>query len=388
MITRDIKSILLDMSKRVPIISVTGPRQSGKTTVIKDTFKTYEYINLENLAMQNLAKADPVAFLKSFGRKIIIDEAQYVPEIFSAVQVISDEDEQPGNFVLSGSQNFLLSKNIGQSLAGRVAVIKLLPLSFNELKLYSKKFTYKEVMINGCYPRLYNSKEEPYRFYRNYIKTYIARDVKDLLDVRNTDDFLRLLILLASRSGQLLNYASLAKDLAVDVRTIKSWISVLETSYVIYLVRPHFKNITKTMVKSPKIYFYDTGLLCYLLNVRNNKDFEIKGYKGQIFENFVMSELVKFYYNNDLDDRLSFYRDKYKVEVDVFDDTYNAKFMCCEIKAGETYHENFKSNLLKLSNKGLIDIDSSCIVYGGEGHFKDGNIHVFGFNEWLEMVYK
>ncbi|MDO5329792.1 MAG: ATP-binding protein [Coriobacteriia bacterium] len=387
MIKRDIEKTLLDLACSVPILSVTGPRQSGKTTLIKSVFNKHEYLNLENPAMQNLAKADPVAFLKSFSNKLIIDEAQYVPEIFSAVQVLSDIDEKPGAFILSGSQNFLLSKNIKQSLAGRVAVVKLLPLSFNEIKNHFNKISYKEIMIKGEYPRLYDTKMDSFRFYRSYINTYIARDVKDLLDIRNTSDFLRLLSLLACRAGQLLNYASLGKELAVDVRTIKSWISVLESSYIIYHLRPHYKNLTKTMVKSPKVYFYDTGLMNYLLNIKNNRDFELKGYKGQIFENFVMSELMKYYYNDDSDDRIAFYRDKNKLEIDIVDNSYDAKYRYCEVKAGETYQKKFNENIKILSDKDMIDLDSACVVYGGIGAFKKDGIQTFGFKEWSNNLY-
>lgn len=386
MINRELKKVLLELSKIVPIISVTGPRQSGKTTILKNVFSNYKYVNLENSIYQNMAKADPVNFLKSFESKLIIDEAQYVPEIFSAVQVISDETEQPGSFILSGSQNFLLSKNIHQSLAGRVAVIKLLPFTYNEVKNFKLSLQYKEFMIKGSYPRLYNSKLKPNMFYKSYIDTYISRDVKEVVDIRNIDDYLNLLTLLASRSGQLLNYSSLAKTLGIDVRTIKSWISVLEASYIVYKINPYYKNLTKSVVKTPKIYFYDTGLLCYLLNVRNVSDFELKGFKGQIFENFVISELIKHYYNNCYYDRIFFYRDKNKLEVDIVDNSYEAKYQYCEIKAGDTYHNYFKSNILKLANKKLIDIDKSCVIYGGIGSFIDENVKILGFNEWLETL--
>lgn len=387
MINRDIEKILINLAKTLPIISVTGPRQSGKTTLLKNIFKNYEYINLENPAMQNLAKADPVAFLKSFEKKLIIDEAQYVPDIFSAVQVLSDANEQPGSFILSGSQNFLLSKNIKQSLAGRVAIVKLLPLSFNEINKHYQNINHKEIMIKGEYPRLYDTKIDSFRFYRSYINTYIARDIKDLLDIRNISDFLRLLSLLATRVGQILNYSSLSKELGIDVRTVKSWISVLESSYIVYILKPYYKNLTKTIVKSPKLYFYDTGLVNYLLNVKTNKDYELKGYKGQIFENFVMSELIKYYYNNDNDDRIFFYRDKNKLEIDIVDSSYDAKYKLCEIKAGETYDKKFKNNIKTLYKKNLIDLDKSCVVYGGIGALKDENIKIFGFEEWSKNLY-
>lgn len=222
MIARDISKELLSLSTLYPVLSVTGPRQSGKTTLLKTTFPKYTYINLEEPATRQKAINDPTVFLRSIKNNVIIDEAQYVPDIFSAVQVISDENEIPGRFILSGSQNFLLLKNITQSLAGRVAILKLLPLSFNELLSSKKQMSLKEIIVKGSYPRLYNSKIKSAQYYRNYIDAYIARDVRDLLDVRNIEDFKGLLKLLASQTGQLVNYQNLSKILKVDQRTIKS----------------------------------------------------------------------------------------------------------------------------------------------------------------------
>lgn len=383
MIERKIKNELLRLAKYFPVVSVTGPRQSGKTTLIKDTFPDYKYINLEIPNFKEQASSDPVAFLRSFGENVIIDEAQFAPDIFSAVQVLSDINEKPGNYILSGSQNFLLLKQISQSLAGRVGILKLMPLTYSELLNSNNISSFKENIFKGGYPRLYDSKIPTDIYYKNYIETYISRDVKGYLDVRNYTDFKNLLTLLAERAGQLINYSSLAKSLQVDVRTIKSWISILTSSYICFTLSPYFRNRSKTLIKTPKIYFYDTGLLCHLLNVFTDNDFETIGYKGKIFENYVISEKFKNYYNQNADARLYFYRDTNNNEVDLIDETKNAKFSLCEIKAGETYRSKFSSALIRIANDMDVDTSNSCIVYGGENSFTDGDINVLTPNEFL-----
>ena len=383
MIERKIKSELLQLAKYFPIITVTGPRQSGKTTLVKSIFSQYKYINLEIPNYRNQASLDPVAFLKSFGDNVIIDEAQFVPEIFSAVQVLSDENEKPGNYILTGSQNFLLLKQISQSLAGRVGILKLFPFSYEEL--VNKPFieSYKEHMLSGGYPRLYESQIPPRIFYKNYLDTYISRDVKDFLDVRNEIDFRNLIILLAERSGQLINYSSLSKALKVDIRTVKSWINILVSSYICFTLSPYFRNKGKSLIKTPKIYFRDTGLLCYLLNVETDNDFETAGHKGRIFENYIISEKLKKYNNYNIDSRLYFYRDKNNIEVDLVDETKGAKYILNEIKAGETYHNKFKSSLVRVSSELSVDIDNCCVVYGGSNSFKDEGVNVIDTHKYL-----
>lgn len=382
MIQRNIKKQLKELAQQFPIVSVTGPRQSGKTTLIKQTFKNYKYINLEEPATQAKAKSDPTEFLRSFDSPVIIDEAQYVPYIFSSVQVLSDEKEKPGQFILSGSQNFLLLKNINQSLAGRVGILTLLTLDYNEYKSWNNKANYVDFMINGGYPRIYNSKISSNKFYKSYLKTYIKKDVEGYLDVRNSLSFEAFVKILATRSGQLLNYSSLAKEVSISLNTVKSWISILCSSNICFLLHPYYKNINKRLTKTPKIYFTDTGLLSYLLGVFNANEYQQSNFKGAIFENFIISETLKHYYNCDEDFDLFFYRDDEKTEVDLLDLSKSANINLCEIKSSSLYNAKFTRPLKKVSSYLNIPLQNSCIVYGGQGNFKDGKVQIIDVDSW------
>ena len=382
MIKRNMQTQLRSLASQFPIVSVTGPRQSGKTTLIRNTFPNYTYINLEEPSIQKKAKTDPTEFIRSFKKPIIIDEAQYVPDVFSSVQVLSDENESPGQFILSGSQNFLLLKNISQSLAGRVGILTLLTLDFCELANWNKNLNYVDVMLKGGYPRLYDSNIESKKYYKSYLQTYIHRDVEGYLDVRNSVAFASFIKILASRSGQLLNYSSLAKELSINIRTVKSWISILCSCHICFLLQPYYKNINKRLVKSPKIYFLDSGLLCYLLDVSNVSEYHQSDYKGKIFENFVVSETLKNYYNYDEDAQLFYYRDDEKTEVDLIVIDKNAKYNLCEIKSSSLYNEKYKKPLLKVSNYLNIPHEKVCVTYGGQGAFMDGETQIIDFPSW------
>lgn len=384
-IERKIIKELITISKQFPIVSVTGPRQSGKTTLIKYAFSDYDYINLENPNTRKLAQSDPISFIGSFKNKLIIDEAQYVPDVFSAVQVLSDENEIAGRFVLSGSQNFLLLKNITQSLAGRVAIVKLMPLSYWEINKYDKNLSYSEIMINGGYPRLYSSDIKKTQFFDSYIQTYVQRDVSNYLDVRNTVDFTRFTKLIASRCGQLLNYADIAKKLSINVATVKSWMSILVSSYICFLLPPYYKNVGKRLIKTPKVYFYDTGLLCHLLDIKDISVYHQSEDKGKIFENFVISETFKTYLNKIKDPNLMFYRDVNKNEVDLLEQQSLNTAILCEIKASSLYQEKYSRGVKKVGKMLNIDTSHQFVVYGGDITVNAKGVNVSSFPKWISL---
>ncbi len=318
MIERDISPKALELFKYFPILAITGPRQSGKTTLIKKLFPKMDYVSLEDLDIRNIAINDPRGFLSNYPNGAIIDEIQRVPELFSYLQTRVDETKLPGQFVISGSQNFLLMESISQSLAGRVALLKLLPLSQSELKRVNLlSATSNEAMYSGAYPAIFQNEIPPNLYYPNYINTYIERDVRSLKNIGNLELFNRFLKLCAGRAGQPLNYASLAADTGISLNTAKAWISVLVSSYIIFLLPPHYRNFNKRLIKMPKLYFHDTGVLNYLLGIEKQQQLETHFMVGNIFENYVISEMLKFYYNNSKDAPLFFSNDSEHKEIDI-----------------------------------------------------------------------
>lgn len=278
--------------QKFPVVYLTGPRQSGKTTLSKMTFPNLPYVNLEDISLREIVRADPHGFLKQYDNGLIIDEAQNVPEIFSYIQLYADKKDTAGQYLLTGSQNFLLNEKISQSLAGRVGILKLLPLSYLEIT-QKHDVSIMEAILKGGYPRLYEKAIATNDFFSGYLQTYIERDVRHLKNISSLGSFQKLLSLCAGRVGQLLNLSSLSNDCGMSVPTLKEWISILEASYIIYSAHPLEVNINKQMVKSPKIYFYDTGVLCNLLGIRNENELKQHFAYGSIFENFVINEILK-----------------------------------------------------------------------------------------------
>ena len=299
MVKRIISNRLLALSKKTPILTITGPRQSGKTTLAKTVFPNYRYISLENPDNLDFALSDPKGFLNTYGQKIIIDEAQYAPKLFSYIQTIVDEKNENGLYVLTGSQNFLLHAKISQSLAGRVIIFNLLPFSYDELK--NTKYNIEnlsELIVKGFYPRIYDSGLNSSDWYQSYIQTYLERDVRQILNVGDINAFRNFLRVCAGRCGQVLNLSSIGNDLGISYQTVKKWLSVLEQSYIVYLLQPYFENFNKRIIKSPKLYFYDTGLVCSLLGISSPESYELHYLKGNIFESYVISELLKSKFNS------------------------------------------------------------------------------------------
>lgn len=364
------------MAKKMPVISITGPRQSGKTTLAKACFPKYAYVNLENPDALEEAKSDPRLFLSQHKKGLIIDEVQGMPELFSYIQTQSDESNKPGQFILTGSQNFLLSASISQSLAGRVFITHLLPLSFEELKKTEHwNEDYQAFLLKGFYPRIYDRDIVPSMFYPSYIQTYTERDIRQIINVSNLHLFQKFMRLAAGRIGQLLNYNSLAVELGVDPKTIKSWFASLEASFVVFFLQPHHKNFSKRLVKTPKLYFYDTGLACSLLGIRTPQDVQQHWAKGSLFESMVLADLAKNYFNRAQMPPLYFWRDNTGNELDcLIDEGTSQKNV--EIKSGTTVTSGYFKGLNYYNALSNMPAASSFLIYGGKNNsrWKEGTV--------------
>jgi predicted AAA+ superfamily ATPase len=362
---RTIKKAMDVYLSKYPILVLTGPRQSGKTTFLKNEFTNYTYINLENLDNRTYALNDPNGFLAEHGNFVIFDEAQRAPELFSYLQTKVDNDKIMGQYILSGSQNFHLMRNISQSLAGRVALFKLLP--FDNLEMEHADWLNDDYAVNlqrGFYPAIYDRDIPSKVFYSNYVQTYVERDLTELIQVKNLKLFRNFITLCAARVGQLLNLNSLANECGISQPTAKAWISVLETSYILYQLQPFHSNINKRMTKNSKLYFYDTGLVCFLLKINDAASVKTSAYKGSLFENFIINEYIKQQYHQHLLLDFWFWRDAVGHEVDfIWQDT--EKLNLVEIKASETIiPEMFKG--LSYMKKFMPDlIESKTIVHTG-----------------------
>lgn len=334
MIHRKAVEKVLAMAEKFPVLVFTGPRQSGKTTLAKIAFPDYRYVSLENPENLAFALNDPKGFLEIYDQFVIIDEVQNAPELFSYIQEIVDNSGQCGHYILSGSQNFLLLEKITQTLAGRIYLMELLPLSHSEINQI-KETAIEEELFSGSYPRLYNMNIEPKDFYPGYIKTYVERDVRTILNVQDIKLFRKLLSLLAHYAGQQFNASEIAKKLHVDSKTVQRWMSILEASYIAFTLEPWHANLYKRVVKTPKLYFYDTGLLCYLLGIKSVEELRISSYKGAIFENYVLLEILKSQHaqGNHLD--MYYWRDTNQNEIDLLI-VDGQKIHCIEMKASLT----------------------------------------------------
>jgi uncharacterized protein len=364
MIKRQLTFKILELLDKFPIIAITGPRQSGKTTLSKIVRPDYKYVNLENLADREFAKNDPLGFLETFKNGVIIDEIQNVPSLFSYLQVVTDERKINGEYIITGSQNFLMMEQITQSLAGRVALFTLLPFSIEEIEDTNYKVTkWENYALSGSYPRKIIQNIDATDYYENYVKTYIERDVRLLKNISNLDLFQKFIRLIAGRTGQLFNQSSLGNELDLDNKTINSWFTLLETSFLTFKLNAYHSNFNKRIIKTPKIYFYDTGLLCYLLGIRNENDLNVHFAKGSIFENLVISELHKNAINNSTRSNFYFWRDSLQNEVDLIIET-GSNVNALEIKSGKTVNDSFFKGLNYFKSKN--DKAKLHLIYSGQ----------------------
>jgi hypothetical protein len=366
LVHREITNAILSLASKYPVVALTGPRQSGKTTLLKLLFPDYEYVSLENPDIRMFAETDMNGFLKRYSKYVIFDEAQRVPPLFSYIQTVVDESGIMGQFILSGSQNFHLMQSITQSLAGRVAIFKLFPFDFQELRsenLLSEN--YLDNLVKGFYPAIYDRDIPAKTFYSNYVQTYIQRDVSELIAIKDMRLFQNFLALCATRAGQLLNLNSLATECGISQPTAKSWLSALENSYVVFLLFPYHENFSKRIVKTPKLYFYDTGLLCYLMKVTNSEQLLTHPVKGSLFENMMIGEYLKRMYHRNMLQDIWFWRDSNGHEVDLLVRDIE-KLSVVEFKATQTIMpELFKGLNFFGKESGLLNLNR-IMVYAGK----------------------
>lgn len=363
MFKRDIEKELLYLATQYPVITITGPRQAGKTTLSRLIFPDYQYCNLELPELRQLADSDPQAFFYTFPPPIILDEIQRVPSLLSYIQVKSDELEKKGQFILTGSHQSKLHEAVTQSLAGRTALLTLLPLSIHELSESGLTFPRDSYLFNGFLPRIYKDQLDPTRTYRNYFQTYVERDLRQISNIRNLNDFEKFLYMLAGRIGQLINLQSISSDLGVSSSTLKEWLSILEASSIIYQLKPYYENFGKRVTKSTKLYFTDVGLATYLLGITEVSQVQRDPLIGNLFENLVVIEALKTRMNMGLDANLFFYRDHNQNEVDLIYKK-GRELIPIEIKSAMTYTVSLQKNIdyfQKISGSA-----NGYLIYAGE----------------------
>lgn len=386
MIKRDLEKTISDLLKGFPIVTITGPRQSGKTTLAQYVFHGKPYLSLEDPDIRRMALDDPRAFLSQMPNGGVLDEVQRAPELFSYLQSRVDADGRMGLFLLTGSQQLGLISKITQSLAGRTAFVELLPFSIRELNraaLVSKNLD--EVLFKGGYPPLYDRKLSPPQWLAAYTTAYVERDVRQLLKIQDLDAFQRFVMLCAGRSGQIVNLSSLANDCGITHNTAKAWISILEASYILFQLRPHFTNFSKRLIKSPKLYFYDTGLVCWLLGIRESGQLASHPLRGSIFETFILSELLKTRLNAGEKGQFHFWRDSNGNEVDVIADV-GTKLMPIEIKSGQTLNRDFFIGLERWAKLAGTQATSPTLIYGGLEKSARKEVKIYGWDAVAQVL--
>lgn len=366
-VPRELANRMSELAAKYPVLALTGPRQSGKTTLLKNLFPEYRYVSLEDPFQREFATEDPRRFLATFDSRVIFDEAQRAPSLFSYIQTKTDEDKMMGQYILSGSQNFLLLEKITQSLAGRVSLFKLLPFSHAELSAASPnllKNSPEEAIFWGGYPALYDREIQQTDFFADYIETYVERDVRNLLNVKDLSLFRNFIRLCAGRIGTPLNSQSLAVDCGISSATARSWLSILESSYIVYLLPPYFQNFNKRIIKSPKIYFYDTGLACFLLGLNTTQQVDNFHQRGSLFENMVIIELLKKRLNQKIPANFYFWQDSNGVEVDLLIEE-NGQVNLIEMKNSQTPKAEFFKGLTSFRQAATQISGSNTVIYAG-----------------------
>lgn len=396
MIRRTLEPILREVASQYPVVTLTGPRQSGKTTLVREVFTGHDYVSLEEPDIREYALEDPRGFLGQFSASVVLDEAQRAPDLFSYIQTRVDEDDRPGRFILSGSQNFLLARSISQSLAGRSAVLHLLPFSLSELErrgpfsldaigrelptgTRGARSDLMETLFQGFYPRIHERGLDPLRWLGDYYRTYVERDVREIVNVGDLESFGRFVRLCAGRNGQLLNFSSLANDAGIAHTTAKRWISILEASFLVLLLRPHHRNFNKRLVKASKLYFLDPGLLCFLLRIRSPEDLRLHASRGAIFESFVLSDLYKNFIHRGREPDLHFWRDSAGHELDVLLERGPEKLVPIEIKSGQTVSGDFFRGI-EFWRQLVGEAEApAALVYGGDTTFRRRGVTVYSW---------
>lgn len=365
MIARTLTAKLTALAQKFQVITLTGPRQSGKTTLVKAAFPDLPYVSLEEPDIRQIALTDPRGFLSNYTAGAVLDEVQHTPDLFSYIQSIVDQNRGI-QFILTGSSNFLLLEKISQTLAGRTAVLHLLPFSFSELESGGElPLQYERLIFNGQYPRIYDRQIAPTDFYPAYIQTYIERDVRMMKNIGDMNSFIQFTQLCAGRTGQLLNYTSLATDAGISPNTAKAWLSILESSFIVYRLHPYHKNFSKRLIKSPKLYFYDTGVACSLLGIRDESQVNLHYFKGALFENLIINEFIKRALHRGERRYPYFWQDSHGKEIDCLLVEGDA-MLPVEIKSGKTISNSYLENLKYWRQLANLPENAGFVVYGGE----------------------
>jgi uncharacterized protein len=366
-----------------PVISLFGPRQSGKTTLAKMSFPNHHYISIENYDNRDFAKNDPKGFLQNYANEygVILDEIQHVPELLSYIQTIVDTEPVKGYFILTGSQNLLLNEKVTQTLAGRTAILNLLPLSIEELYAEKKLPNMPEQFIfNGQYPKIYTDSMDVADWYSHYLLTYIERDVRQIKNIHDLTAFQHFLKLCAGRVGQIINFSDLGRDCGIDSKTTRSWLSVLQASYLVFLLQPYHVNFNKRVIKSPKLYFYDTGIACHLLNIENHNQLQSHYLRGSLFENSMIADLIKQRFNAGRLNNCYFWRDHVGNEVDCIIEK-NQQLHFLEIKSSKTIMSHQYQSMLKVQHAFPVKTSKPLLVYAGDETQKRTEVTILSWHD-------
>ena len=385
MFERELELELKELAKRYPIVTMIGPRQSGKTTIVQHAFPEKKYANLEFPDIRSMALKDPRGFLEQFSDGAILDEIQRVPELLSYIQPLVDEKDQKGMFILTGSHQLELQEAISQSLAGRTALLTLLPLNLAELKKAGFDLSVDEWILNGGYPRIYKDRLDPTKAYRSYFQTYVERDLRQLLQVKDLMQFERFVQILAGRIGQIINMEEIGGEIGISSNTVKQWISIMEASFIVFRLPPYFENFGKRVIKSPKLYFNDVGLAVYLLGIQSEAQLSRDPLRGNLFENAILLELKKYRLNRGLDTFLFYYRDIQKNEVDVIYKKGHY-LVPIEIKSSKTYHSEFTEKLSYFQSIAKERAPLSFLIYAGEAEQRIQTTYVLNFKHAIQAI--
>ncbi len=385
MFKRAITTELQRLKNDYPIVTVIGPRQSGKTTLVRSTFPEKPYANLEDPDTRNLADLDPRGFLENYPNGAILDEIQRMPKLLSYLQNIVDQSEKKGQFILTGSHQLELHQAITQSLAGRTALLTLLPMSLDELLAENIDLSLDEALIKGGYPRIHKDHLDPTKAYRNYFQTYVERDLRQLINVKDLSQFERFIRICAGRIGQILNMEEIGGEVGLSSHTVKEWISMLEASFIVFRLQPYFENFGKRIIKSPKLFFTDVGLATYLLGIENEVQISRDPLRGHLIENLIVLELVKWRFNHGLDPQLYYYRDLQKNEVDVIFKTGN-QLIPIEIKSSKTFNSEFLNKLQFFQNLVKERAPQGYLIYAGEQEQQIQSIQLLNYKHAARSI--
>lgn len=383
-INRDLEKIIVEASEYYSVITVTGPRQSGKSTLLKHLFPDYKEYSMKDVHIRDFALNDPVAFLNQTTDGMFIDEIQKAPVLMEYIQGIVDRNPER-KFLLTGSSNFEMMRDLSESLSGRSGVFELMPMSLSETNEFRTNLDLSNQLFEGLYPAVCSKKNKAGFFYPSYVKTYLEKDVRDLLNVQNQMQFMRFMKLCATRIGSIFNASELSAEVGVDVKTITRWLSVLQASYLITLLPPYYENISKRLIKSPKLYFNDTGLACYLLDIESAKQLDRDKMRGALFENMIVMEIIKHRYNQGKTGGVFFYRDSNQNEIDVLL-KQEGEITALEIKSAMTYNSSFEKSLKQIPNWINTPITNRAVIYSGDFENTRSDIKLLNYNHLGDIL--